>query len=212
VDEVLARAVRDVLLVLLLALPVAVVMWAALTARRARSASFASAAARSLLDEGLLLSLLLIGFGALRPGDGLPAGFQQWNLIPFHDLARALDGRPWGVAPAEAEIVANVAAFVPWGLCFALRFGGTRWWRFALLTLAMSTGIEVWQAFNATGRSSDVTDIITNTAGGVLGFAIGRGCRWVATEVGRWATHEVVARPSATRWGAAADSGQPRFR
>jgi hypothetical protein len=52
---------------------------------------------------------------------GLPAGFQQWNLIPFHDLARALDGRPWGLAPAEAEVVANVAALVPWGFVVALR-------------------------------------------------------------------------------------------
>ena len=63
VDEVLARAVRGVLLVLLLALPVGVVLCAALTARRARSASFASAAARSILDVGLLLSLVLIGVG-----------------------------------------------------------------------------------------------------------------------------------------------------
>jgi VanZ family protein len=67
-----------------------------------------------------------------------------------------------------------------------------------MLMLAMSTGIEVWQAFNATGRSSDVTDILTNTTGGVLGFAIGRGCRWAATAVGRRTADDPLAQPSGT--------------
>jgi glycopeptide antibiotics resistance protein len=41
-------------------------------------------------------------------------------------------------------------------------------------TFAMSVGVELWQAATATGRSSDVTDIVVNTAGGLVGFALGR--------------------------------------
>lgn len=94
--------------------------------------------------------------------------------MPFRDLARSLDGRPWGLRPALVGVLGNVALFVPWGFFFAFRFRGESWRTLLVVTVAMAVGVEIWQAVTATGRSSDVTDVLTNTAGGLLGFAIGR--------------------------------------
>ena len=174
VDYLLERG-SETLLVLALALVPAAILWAVLTARRSRTRSVSRAALSAGVDVGLLLSIALICVVGLRPGRGLQGGFDQWNLVPFRDLARAIDGRPWGLQPAAAGVAANVAVFVPWGLFFALRFRRTRWWRFLGLTLAISAAIEVWQAISATGRSSDVTDIVTNTAGGLIGYTTARG-------------------------------------
>ena len=44
--------------------------------------------------------------------------------------------------------------------------------RALLLTLALSVGIEVVQPLLHAFRSSDITDVITNTTGGVLGYAL----------------------------------------
>ena len=55
------------------------------------------------------------------------------------------------------QIVLNIALFVPFGV---------------LLTLALSVGIEVVQPLLHAFRSSDITDVITNTTGGMLGYAL----------------------------------------
>lgn len=158
-----------------LALAVALALW------RSRTAARRVAVASAVVDAAIVLSLLAIGVAGLRPGLGLPGGFEQWNFIPFRDLARAIDGRPWGLHPAVVGVVGNLLLFVPWGVTFAFRFRRRSWRTLFVLTLAVSMGLELWQAATATGRSSDVTDIVVNTAGGLVGYAIGRA----------------VARPSA---------------
>ena len=45
-------------------------------------------------------------------------------------------------------------------------------WRCLLLTLALSVGIEVVQPLLHVFRRADITDVITNTIGGVLGYAL----------------------------------------
>ena len=182
-DYLLLRG-SETVLVLAVALVPAAILWAVLTARRSGSRSLARAAFSAGVDVGLLLSIALIGVVGLRPGRGLPGGFEQWNLVPFRDLARAIDGRPGASSRPSRAWRQTSPSSLPWGLFFALRFARTRWWSFLALTLATSTAIELWQAFNATGRSSDVTDIITNTAGGLVGYAVARGLQrayaWVA--------------------------------
>ena len=153
---------------------VAIVAFIVTALRRSRATPLGRAVATAALDTVLVLSLVAIGIAGLRPGLGLPGGFEQWNLIPFRDLARALDGRPWGLSAAVVGLAGNFLLFVPWGLLFALRFRDRSWRTMLALTLAISLGIELWQALTATGRSSDVTDIVVNTAGGMVGFALGR--------------------------------------
>ena len=73
------------------------------------------------------------------------------------------------------QIVLNIALFVPFGvllpLCRSCRGRRCSFWRCLLLTLALSVGIEVVQPLLHAFRSSDITDVITNTTGGVLGYA-----------------------------------------
>jgi|SRR5688572_8139299 glycopeptide antibiotics resistance protein len=165
---------REGLQLIALALVPVLATWAALASWRSRSVSRAQAATSASIDVLLLLSLVVIGVLGLRLGRGLPSGFEQWNLVPFRDLARSLDGRPWGLQPAVAGLLANLGLFVPFGIAFALRFRQRSWRTLLVLTAAISIGVELWQAVTATGRSSDVTDVVMNTAGGLTGFAMGR--------------------------------------
>lgn len=161
----------------------AVAVWVPLALWRSRTASRRAAVASAAVDMALGLSLIAIGIAGLRPGIGLPGGFEQWNLVPFRDLARAIDGRPWGLAEAVVGVVGNLVLFVPWGFLFALRFRDRSWRTLLVVTLVIAVSVELWQAVTATGRSSDVTDIVVNTAGGLVGYGLGR----------------VAARPSARR-------------
>lgn len=74
------------------------------------------------------------------------------------------------------QIVLNIALFVPFGvllpLCRSCCGKRCSFWRCLLLTLALSVGIEVVQPLLHASRSSDITDVITNTTGGVLGYAL----------------------------------------
>jgi glycopeptide antibiotics resistance protein len=151
---------------------VAFAVWIALAVRRSRTASRQVAVASAAVDVALVLSLIAIGVAGLRPGIGLPGGFEQWNFVPFRDLARAIDGRPWGLAEAVVGVVGNLVLFVPWGFLCALRFPSRTWRTLLVLTLLMAVGVELWQAVTATGRSSDVTDIVVNTAGGLIGYGL----------------------------------------
>ena len=165
---------REALLLIGLALVPVIATWAVLVWWRSRHRPWPQAAASAGIDVVLLLSLIVIGVLGLRLGRGLPGGFEQWNLVPFRDLARSLDGRPWGFGPAVAGLLGNLALFIPWGFAFALRFRRASWATLLVLTAAISTGVELWQAVTATGRSSDVTDVVMNTVGGLIGFGIGR--------------------------------------
>ncbi len=165
---------REALLLVALASVPVIATWVVLVGWRSRHATRRQSAASATIDVAFLLTLVVIAVLGLRPGLGLPGGFEQWNLVPFRDLARALDDRPWGIQPAVVGLLGNLLLFLPFGLVFALRFRRPGWRAMLVLTLAIAIGVELWQALTATGRSTDVTDVIMNTAGGMLGFAIGR--------------------------------------
>jgi glycopeptide antibiotics resistance protein len=103
---------------------------------------------------GLWLAALL--FMTLRP-----AGSRvRLNLVP--DLG--------GADFSAFDTLANVAVFLPLGLVLA-----AAGWK-ALPTvgagLAVSLSVEVLQFVLDVGRAADVNDLITNTAGAALGWAI----------------------------------------
>lgn len=113
--------------------------------------------------------LVLVLYVTLMPViASLPFIFQHsyvpMNLVPFLD---ALEGR----GDFARQVVLNVIMTLPFGFLFPLtgnRRGGllrTVWFCFL-----MSLGIELLQPLIHDYRSSDLTDVITNTAGGVLGY------------------------------------------
>ena len=89
--------------------------------------------------------------------------------MPFRDLHH-------GYGDAERQIALNIIMTVPFGLLLPLsrRCAGKRcgFFRCLLLTAAMSLGIELVQPLLNGARSSDITDLITNTLGGLLGYGL----------------------------------------
>lgn len=90
--------------------------------------------------------------------------YKPMNLVPFIDVSA-------GRGDFLRQIILNIIMTVPFGFLFPLtrkrtaKFGKT-----VLLCFLMSLGIEILQPFF--NRSSDITDLITNVIGGMLGYCI----------------------------------------
>jgi len=94
---------------------------------------------------------------------------RQVKLVPF----AAADG--FGPSSTH-EVVVNLLLFIPLGVYLGVL---ARRWNLAAVALAIaatSLALEVAQYVLAVG-SSDVTDLIVNTAGGLVGLAIARVVR-----------------------------------
>lgn len=95
--------------------------------------------------------------------------YTPMNLTPFIDVsARRGD--------FFRQIVLNIVMTAPFGFLFPLtRNGAAKLGGTVFSCFVMSLGIELLQPlFN---RSSDITDLITNTAGGALGYGLYVLCR-----------------------------------
>lgn len=90
--------------------------------------------------------------------------YEPMNLMPFLDLFMRR-------GDFFRQIVLNVIMTMPFGFLFPLTqektasFGKT-----VFSCFLMSLGIELLQPLINGFRSSDITDLITNTAGGMLGY------------------------------------------
>jgi len=86
------------------------------------------------------------------------------NLVPFIDVsARRGD--------FLRQVVLNVIMTMPFGFLFPLtRNRSASFRRTVFSCFLMSLGIELLQPLISGSRSSDVTDLITNVAGGILGY------------------------------------------
>lgn len=89
---------------------------------------------------------------------------RQIKLVPF--VSSACNG-----ASAPSEVVANVVLFIPFGLYLGLLAPGWPRWKTVFTVAGASLTLEVAQHVLAVG-SSDVTDLITNTAGGLAGLGL----------------------------------------
>ena len=90
--------------------------------------------------------------------------YKAMNLVPFlADLA--------GRGDYFRQVMLNVMMTLPFGFLVPLtRNRTTGFLRTISLCFLMSLGIELLQPFF--DRHSDITDLITNTAGGVLGYGL----------------------------------------
>ena len=91
---------------------------------------------------------------------GVISDFQtrSLNLIPF----------AWG---RRGEMIANILAFIPFGVLLGVNFKQIAFKYKITLILAFSVVLEVIQYALAIG-ATDITDIIMNTAGGFAGLAL----------------------------------------
>ncbi len=86
------------------------------------------------------------------------------KLVPF--AATATYG-----ASAPLEVIANLLLFVPFGLYLGMLAPRWSWWKVAGVAAVASLGLEVTQYLLALG-SSDITDVIVNTAGALVGLVV----------------------------------------
>lgn len=88
-------------------------------------------------------------------------------LTPFQEIRRALGQMSyWGLF----MLLGNIIMFMPVGFFTALLWRKPRWWKSLLAGFCSSLTIEFIQFF--IGRSSDIDDVILNTAGALAGFWI----------------------------------------
>lgn len=99
---------------------------------------------------------------APQPDPSIPNGTFNW--IPF--LAHR--ERDLGV-----EMVANLGLFAPLGLMLAFCWRGFAVLKTTVLVLGLSVCVETTQLLLRNNRAADITDIITNTAGGFAAALIG---------------------------------------
>lgn len=97
------------------------------------------------------------------------------NLVPFRDVAAARGGD--GLTRSLVNCAGNVALFLPLGGSLALFHPRLRTWVVLGCAVLTSAGIELLQYAPAIGRATDVTDVLTNSAGALAGWFAGLGLR-----------------------------------
>ncbi|AAO35970.1 hypothetical protein CTC_01412 [Clostridium tetani E88] len=87
------------------------------------------------------------------------------NLIPFHDSV-IINGHV-----DISEIIWNALIFIPCGIYFCSLFKNWSFLKKLLVFIGISLFYEVFQFILAIGRS-DITDVIENTLGGIIGIGV----------------------------------------
>jgi glycopeptide antibiotics resistance protein len=110
-----------------------------------------------VLYTAVLLWLILFKF-SVHFASVLNDGQRSVNVVPFSKAS----GTP-------GEMVDNVLVFIPFGVLLGVACKTLDVWRQLLVVSALSLSAEVVQYVLAIG-AADITDVITNTFGGLLGL------------------------------------------
>lgn len=85
------------------------------------------------------------------------------NLMPFNDIINGYFNK--------MDVIGNIILFIPLGIYLSMYFKNTRSYRIILRIVLVSLMFEVTQFIFGIG-ASDITDLITNGLGGVVGIGI----------------------------------------
>lgn len=133
----------------------------------------------------LLYIILLIYFlfFSERFGRTAVTGY-RYNLTPFSEIRRYVRLR--GIFGAEVfllNIVGNIVAFIPFGLCMPFMSDAYKKYRILLLNgFAITACIETIQLIFKVG-SFDIDDIILNVAGVTAGYGIYRAVMFIRRKI-----------------------------
>lgn len=90
--------------------------------------------------------------------------YKQMNLVPFIDVL-------YGRGDFIRQIVLNVIMTIPFGFLLPLvKKEKNKLFSVIIYTFLLSLSLEILQLLIKSGRSSDITDIITNVVGGIIGY------------------------------------------
>ena len=99
---------------------------------------------------------------------GIHHAYAPMVLEPFRDLRL-------GYGNAERQLLLNVLMTVPFGILWpVVRRGKAGVFRTVGAAFLLSLCIELVQPLLPTARMSDITDLICNTAGGLIGYGLYR--------------------------------------
>ncbi|MFV0363121.1 MAG: VanZ family protein [Suipraeoptans sp.] len=96
----------------------------------------------------------------------------NYNLTPFREITRFWEYRDQiGLYTMFINLFGNIIIFIPFGFFVPMASRNKSFFVAALLSLALSLGIEIFQLLTRIG-SFDVDDLILNTIGGIIGYII----------------------------------------
>lgn len=107
-------------------------------------------------------------------------GPRNYNLIPYHEPL-IVNGKP-----DITEVVLNVLIFIPFGVYLGTLYKMGSFLRKPVLVLGLSFILEITQFALAIG-TFDITDLINNTLGGLLGI-------WLYDLLKKWLASEAKAQ------------------
>ena len=120
-----------------------------------------------------MAGLVYFLFFAESYGRGIAEAAYSYNILPFREIRRYLTY--WeilGIRSVILNLAGNVIGFMPFGALIPLMSRSVRKaWKVGLLSLEISVLIEVSQFLFRVG-CCDVDDVILNTLGGLLGYAV----------------------------------------
>jgi glycopeptide antibiotics resistance protein len=122
-----------------------------------------------LLSLATVAYLGFVGWVTLTPQSIAPTG-SELVLRVLARLQRVAELQ-W-LTYDRAELLANVALFVPVGVFLLLLVGTRFWWVAGLVAFLMTSAIETAQR-SIPGRVPDERDIVANTVGALLGVVVG---------------------------------------
>ncbi len=116
----------------------------------------------------IVLFATIMPFRIIQPGKN-ELFYRRLNLVPFRDIYNSYRG-------AIKDMILNVLMFIPFGFLISLLKEKTLL-KTIVLSFLFSLFIETTQLLYAwtsitSIRTCDITDVITNTTGGIIGFLL----------------------------------------
>lgn len=118
-------------------------------------------------DVAPVVALMIVAIATLLTASGREEP-PQLKLLPFANLIDAVVGNG-SVRGALAEMAANLVLFIPLGMALCWRLPALGVTRITIAAVAISVGVEVFQALSQSGRWASTTDVIMNGLGGMIG-------------------------------------------
>lgn len=108
-----------------------------------------------------------------NPNRVFGSGARIGNLTPFKEITNAMEHISLSNPHSLINLAGNVAVFVPFGMFVAILFNkkGASFRRVLISSFCLSLSLEVAQLVLYIG-TFDVDDLILNTSGGVMGYAV----------------------------------------
>lgn len=132
-------------------------------------AVFSHAARGQRVARALLAIYVLAGLVVLLQPSAAIASRTIGDAASF----LAAHGAPEALTSKRVEDVLNAALFAPVAALALLATPRLRWTTVTITAFAGSLGIELFQGFFLPARTCEAIDVVTNTAGALVGAALG---------------------------------------